>query len=253
MNVNYWNERIKKTGTTGWSDPIVYAFDQGIRVRVIKTLLKEKSGGVLLDYGCGTGDFSKALEEQFESIYLYDISDLALNIARNRIENAMPIKIEQLNLNEYRGLFDVILSITVLQHIVNDEEMNYTLDCLNNSLKKGGWFLVLESFFEQGNSVTRNWGCAEFETLMKNKGFAVCEKYNFYYPDEKNNSYSRYSRRIDTKILGKLYSYIKYKKFRRIILSRLRRIASRYNFTEGEYYNDFSAKKGTKIYLLSKI
>lgn len=59
---DYWEERAKRYGHTGWSSPIIYAFDNPIRIKVVdyllNTILQPSQRDALLDFGCGTGEFS---------------------------------------------------------------------------------------------------------------------------------------------------------------------------------------------------
>ena len=83
LNKEYWENRTKEKGHTGWSDPIIYSYDQKIRLNTVKYILKSLSirGGSALDYGCGTGDFSVLLSKFFDKVKATDLSDNVLEIA----------------------------------------------------------------------------------------------------------------------------------------------------------------------------
>lgn len=50
LNKEYWENRTKEKGHTGWSDPIIYSYDQKIRLNTVKYILKSLSirGGEVL-------------------------------------------------------------------------------------------------------------------------------------------------------------------------------------------------------------
>lgn len=247
----YWDKRMENSGHTGWSDPAIYAFDQSIRIRAVKKILAA-SGNNMLDFGCGTGDFSKALSSDFKHIFLYDICDPALEYAQKRISNSVSINsLDELE-KSYEGVFDVILSVTVLQHIMDDTQLANTLKILKNSLNSDGKLLVVESFFQKGNSLQREWGYSQFEKMIGQTGFLIHKKYDFYYPDNNCKLFRKYIKRFDVRLLRKIYIITKKKKLKKMIEQRLSKISSKYNSHEEDFYFDFSEKKGTKIYILKK-
>ena len=54
-NKEYWDERAYKYGHTGWSNEVVYQFDQRIRINVLSKLLVNNVTDInnitLLDFG----------------------------------------------------------------------------------------------------------------------------------------------------------------------------------------------------------
>lgn len=53
--VNFWNDRVKKYGHTGWGDKVIYAYDQQARLITIETILNSLTcnKSVALDFGTG--------------------------------------------------------------------------------------------------------------------------------------------------------------------------------------------------------
>ena len=80
----FWDQRVKDFGHTGWSNPMVYAFDQAARIATIERLLIDLTlpKNLALDYGCGVGDFSKVLTKYFDNVIACDISEQALEQAK---------------------------------------------------------------------------------------------------------------------------------------------------------------------------
>ena len=61
MSAKFWQDRFVAQGHTGWFDPRVYAFDALCRLGVLSQWLEDQalSVGLALDFGAGSGDFSR--------------------------------------------------------------------------------------------------------------------------------------------------------------------------------------------------
>jgi ubiquinone/menaquinone biosynthesis C-methylase UbiE len=105
-------------------------------------------GRKVLDIGCGTGDFiALSAELGAASVEGVDISPKVLAKAATRFANDPRVSLE-------RGLvqdcvsqeerYDLITSITVLQHHVEEQELVDTLKVLHRVLKPDGRLIVLE-------------------------------------------------------------------------------------------------------------
>src|SRR6266404_4273273 len=82
----FWKDRVKVHGHTGWAYPRIYAFDQAARLLAIQDTVDRfgLSGDAAMDYGCGTGDFSRLLSTAFKHVYAFDICDDVVKIAETR-------------------------------------------------------------------------------------------------------------------------------------------------------------------------
>jgi len=126
----------------------LYGEEQEKKIRVIEEiynkLFNNKSFDKGLDYGCGTGISTVFLSKIVKEIYIYDISEKMLEIAKNKVKNAIIIKKE--DFDKYNNFFDVITSITVLQDSENPEE-----DLINiNKLLKDDGLLILSVLKKRG-------------------------------------------------------------------------------------------------------
>lgn len=251
----YWDNRMMANGHTGWNDPVIYSFDQQIRISIVKDIIKNskiESCLNLLDYGCGSGDFSFSLQDYFNQVWLYDISKIALEHASTRIKNNVIVKSLD-DLKSFSSNFDVILSITVIQHILDDLELDKTLSILHDCLNDDGIFIVFESFFNKENSLQRGWDVQYFEDLVKNKKFKIEKKYNYYYPDNSNEQFRQFHNRIDVRIFQIIYRISDNLFIRKKIEKILQKIAIKYNSVIKNFYYQFSDEQGTKIYVLKKL
>ncbi len=214
MGQDYWTKRMKKYGHTGWASPTIYAFDNPIRIKIVDYLLNRilqlKQKKCLLDFGCGTGEFSKAQQKNFERIVIYDKCSSVLKIAKKGLKKAVSYSSFEMLQQEKDESFDVILSITVLQHVIDPKEMESVLSLLYGKLKKGRYLLVLESFGEidVSNSYEKSWSYSDFIKMMEKSGFKLYDAYNYYkenvYSEER---YQKFSQKSDVILLGRIYNH----------------------------------------------
>jgi len=135
----------------------LYGEEQEKKIRIIEEIYNKLFNNKVfdkgLDYGCGTGISTVFLSKIAKEVYIYDISEKMLEIAKNKVKNAIIIKKE--DFDKYYNFFDVITSITVLQDSENPEE-----DLINiNKLLKDDGLLIL--------SVLKKKGLAYWKPLIK--------------------------------------------------------------------------------------
>lgn len=189
LNKEYWENRTKEKGHTGWSDPIIYSYDQKIRLNTIEYILNAMSirGGSALDYGCGTGDFCVLLSKYFDSVTGTDLSDNVLKIAADS-NNRKNIIYSKLNYDTiFNKKYDLILTITVLQHVLDDNDLILLMKKFSEVLSNDGIILVLESFCDNDKNENINEyinirSNYHFENLVKSVGLKIVNSYNFYNP-----------------------------------------------------------------------
>lgn len=149
MDESFWDSLARKHGTTGFTDYSIAFFDQLMRLKCIELILIEhgildQRNSILLDFGCGTGDFLAYFSKSFKIVFGYDVSDEVLGIASRRLQGFSNIEllrsIENLDIK-----CDVVLSITVLQHILNDSELRDALRKISSLCKNGALLVALES------------------------------------------------------------------------------------------------------------
>lgn len=148
----FWDQRCKKFDHTGWNDEVIYKYDQPLRLRVIKKRINNIQGSIknkkILDVGCGVGDFSIMFAKMGADITSIDISEEAIKKAKKRSEeehipcNLLVTSIKDMEFSPQS--FDIITSITVLQHIP-DEELSLSIQKMIDSLKIGGYIYILET------------------------------------------------------------------------------------------------------------
>ncbi|WP_413944578.1 class I SAM-dependent methyltransferase [Bdellovibrio sp. HCB-162] len=170
-NSTYWKQRLKKHGHTGWGNAAVYVFDQKYRLDVIKKFILDNFSKVAtaLDYGCGVGDFAKCLSPNIERIVAVDIDQSILDVAKvnNSADN-----IDYISQDDFfkigKDSFDLIYTVTVLQHVTNKEDLLSLIEKFNELLKKNGHLLVYESFSNKNGQsfYQRTQSVAEWERIF---------------------------------------------------------------------------------------
>jgi len=148
-----WDNAFEVKGHTGYNDSLVFDYDQPIRINIIRKILnsirKEQPLSVwnVLDIGCGTGDFIKLSRDFNWRVTGVDISPKVIENTRKRFKGDEKIHLiaaPVVDIDFESKSFDIITSITVLQHILEKEELVISLRKLSESLKDDGYLIVLE-------------------------------------------------------------------------------------------------------------
>ncbi|MCK4730457.1 MAG: class I SAM-dependent methyltransferase [Candidatus Aenigmarchaeota archaeon] len=164
----FWEGRFKKYGHTGWSDQIIYKYDQPLRLRVIKNILNKIQGSIenkkILDVGCGVGDFSIMFAKMSAEVTGIDISEKAVGEAKKKAKGlCCDFKVTSIKNMDFQKSFDIILSITVLQHIPNKDLLS-SIQKLADSLNIEGYIYILETAPVKLNQNTTNSEYQHFHT-----------------------------------------------------------------------------------------
>lgn len=146
----FWDERVRAQGHTGWANPLVYRYDQPLRLRAVmrtvRGLYPDLRGVHALDLGCGTGDMSLALADAGAGVLGTDISADVIKLARARVGTRDNLRFAVSTVNAFDAAaasYDLALSVTVLQHMT-DDELGTALHRLAVLLRPGGHLVALE-------------------------------------------------------------------------------------------------------------
>ena len=113
---------------------LISAFFLRLRVHKVKTLLKDNTNEVILDYGCGPGYFIKyAAKKGFSNIAGFEPSRAALGLAE---QNSLPVYDK---LREVPGGYDLMTFWGSLEHTDNPSEV---MENCRDYLKNGGRVLI---------------------------------------------------------------------------------------------------------------
>ena len=137
----FWSERQKTYGHTGWWDPAIYAYDQLERLAIVKKKIEGFSltSWRALDFGCGTGDFARMLHDLGAEVVAYDPYIAPQNGSDDvRYVNDFEA------VRSMASLFDIVLCVTVLDHIVDEAEFIEILHVLKGVGTASAHYLFLE-------------------------------------------------------------------------------------------------------------
>lgn len=150
----FWFRRYKETGHTGWKDPTVYAYDQIQRLAIVSAKIDALTIRPLIaiDFGCGTGDFSRLALEKGFIVWAYDPYVLPKISHRNFRYVSQCHELDIPN-----GKVGLILSVTVLDHILNDDELASTLVFLRKRISEQGFLLMMEYALDNAQRVSNKY------------------------------------------------------------------------------------------------
>ncbi len=105
---------------------------------VLKTISKDKNK-ILLNLGCGDGEYDLYLKRYYKKIISLDINKNDLKIAKKLNNNINYILADAQNLPLKNNIFDEIVCVDVLEHIKND---TIAAKEISRILKKQGLFIL---------------------------------------------------------------------------------------------------------------
>ncbi len=144
-------EYVSHSGKTSEGVGLVYKFARKFTLNWKKAIIKNhKKAGSILDFGCGTGEFLRAMQDSGWKITGVEPSDLA----RSKAEILTNQKIH--NTLEVPNNFDVITAWHVVEHV---PDLSETVIKLKRLLKKDGMLFIAVPNFQSpdGNSYKENW------------------------------------------------------------------------------------------------
>jgi SAM-dependent methyltransferase len=231
----FWNQRVKDFGHTGWSNPMVYAFDQAARIATVDRLLKDLTlpKNLALDYGCGVGDFSRVLAKYFDHVMACDISEQALEQAkRNNGEDKLQFVHPDAIFYEEESM-GLVLSVTVLGHLMKERELETLLSKFHKALMPSGCVIAME-FAPQNtpntSSAYQKFRCFDdWKNRFEEQGFQLFQYYGFYHPTlSPCHSFLRYKSNLRVRFWSLLSRFFK-------VNHPLKRLANPFVMN----YNDF--------------
>jgi SAM-dependent methyltransferase len=141
----YWEERARRHGAAacGCLNPVEYRYEERLRWDAFRRLVKLQRGWEVLDVGCGTGTWSRRIAAMGATVVGADFSSEMVRMATPAPGVEFMVGSAQ-DLALADGRFDLVVSVTVLQHITSDPELERALANLHRMLKPGARFFLLE-------------------------------------------------------------------------------------------------------------
>jgi 2-polyprenyl-3-methyl-5-hydroxy-6-metoxy-1,4-benzoquinol methylase len=126
------------------------AIDLTQRMALRSIIRSIPAGAQVLDYGCGVGRWSREIARRGAHVTGIDFSEAMLQEAARRTAAAslagscryLCADVATLELSQR---FDVIIGVTVLQHLVSEELLARAIGSLARHLKPGGRLILLEA------------------------------------------------------------------------------------------------------------
>ena len=146
----YWADRVKRLGEKSVRDidPKKGFYDTTLRKYVFSKVAKLARGMKILDVGCGVGDWCIDYAKVGCNVIGMDFMEDLIQLARENAKRVgLPIKFENQSLESYttnKQYFDLVTSITVLQHITEEKCFKNAIANIFSLLKAGGRAIIIE-------------------------------------------------------------------------------------------------------------
>jgi 2-polyprenyl-3-methyl-5-hydroxy-6-metoxy-1,4-benzoquinol methylase len=168
----------RRVSNTKAPEEITKEFQGRAYARYVLGLLKYLKRGKLLDIGCGEGVLLKLAEEMGYEVYGCDISQTAIDYARNilGLRNLFVGKVEELPSN-WKG-FPIITALEVLEHLDNPVQF---VRFVHKLLSPHGYFILSVPNYEYEREIMNDpyppplhltlWTNKALELLLRQNGF----------------------------------------------------------------------------------
>lgn len=148
----YWEERARTRGAIAadYRDPVLRAFETPLRRRAFFANVPWWNGIRVLDVGTGTGEWAMEFWRRGATVVGIDISPGMIQTAREAAARGQAEiryevgKVQELP-EEFQGRFDMVASITVLQHLLTDRDVAEALAKCARALHPGGRLACIEN------------------------------------------------------------------------------------------------------------
>ncbi len=127
-----------------YDEGLDYIVGKDIQQEIIKKLSEEHNLGDVLEFGCGTGYFTKVIAKNSKDVIATDLSDEMLEVARTLLKEFQNITIQKAdceNVSFPSGKFDTVFMVNVIHFIKNPTK---ALRESYRILKDGGLLLLVD-------------------------------------------------------------------------------------------------------------
>jgi SAM-dependent methyltransferase len=154
---SYWEDRAQRFAGEGAGLAAVCAYgmpefyNQAIQLEqrlALRPWLQVKPGTRVLDVGCGVGRWSRMLAAKGATVTGVDLSPTMIAQAQQRAAAQgvrCDFRVQDLSRLEVDGQFDVVLGVTVLQHILDPGLLRDAVRRMTSHLAPGGRMVLLEA------------------------------------------------------------------------------------------------------------
>ena len=155
----YWERRAQRFAMHGEGLAAVCSYGmpdfynrmiQWTQRRALLPWLAVAAGTRVLDIGCGVGRWSRCLAARGAEVTGVDVSPTMIAEARRRVHQAglterCRFYVQDLTQLDAGRPYDLVLAVTVLQHVLDEERLRAGLSRMAGHLAPGGRMLLLEA------------------------------------------------------------------------------------------------------------
>ncbi|KKQ43421.1 MAG: UbiE/COQ5 methyltransferase [Microgenomates group bacterium GW2011_GWC1_37_8] len=148
LNAGEWEKRAKRPGLLSvmsirWSEDECRKATESLKNEIF-SFLPKLAGKRILEIGCGIGRITLDLAKRSAQLYAIDISPAMLSRAQRVIKSNNVTFFSKCahNTGFSDNYFDVVLEVTVLQHIVNESLFRKTLAEIKRVIKPDGFIFL---------------------------------------------------------------------------------------------------------------
>lgn len=180
----FWSKTAIRFGKKGDYAPVLFPSSKGLlnwyldylHKSALEGILKRLSGKVVLDVGCGVGRWSARLAETGAHVVGVDLSREMVKKAKSRMvkRNLRSdfVVASAHDLPFVSHIFDSVLSITVLQHIVDNALFKSAVSNIVRILKTDGEIILLEYAYDASGNFSPHFPTVAHHYI---DAFEVCE------------------------------------------------------------------------------
>lgn len=148
----FWQDRFERCGFSfesvtdeGYSEAENSEREQAARDKFLECCSIEGvdfSSSSALEIGCGTGFYTRTLEDAGVKEYTgVDITDVLFSGLQERHPRFHFVK-QDAATEKMLGSYDLIVMIDVVQHVVSDKKLKFTMDNIKGCLAENGVFII---------------------------------------------------------------------------------------------------------------
>jgi SAM-dependent methyltransferase len=159
LPASYWESRARRFAGEGAGLAAVCSYGMPeyynrmihwCQTLALRPWLEVTPGTRVLDVGCGVGRWSRALAERGARVTGLDLSPTMIEEAQRRavaqgVASRCRFAVQDLAELQVGGQFDVVLGVTVLQHILDPRALREAVQRMTAHLAPGGRMLLLEA------------------------------------------------------------------------------------------------------------
>ena len=142
--LDYWNKK------NIWTESYLWKKNNDIFFKKTSNIFNYNSRHVVLDIGCGNGDFAEKISTKVSQVYCLDTSQEYINICKSRFAHKQNIKVLKIAEN-YTDLsfikdieFSIIIANSVIQYYKTQDEVIELVKSIKKISLKEAQFLIAD-------------------------------------------------------------------------------------------------------------